>query len=149
MTLKMRIPRVHAMWDEAQNIYLNEVLGVSPANFRTTPVVLNRTVVLTPKLTDAERKLMEKILASVQLTDFDHVVLDGEEGRAEAGVSSANDSVILNFGTQDTSGRRSAGVSRIWDLPSLASMIGQGPKVTDAKKTAWALLQQFRSEIPV
>jgi hypothetical protein len=120
--------------------YLEEVLGVSADYFRVSPPVQKPTspvVVKTSRLTSDEKILLGKILASANIGNFVHV----EEAEVPAGATH-----ILDFCGGDRAGHQVVDTSHVWSLPALSDMTGNGPLVTESKKVAWTLLQQFMRE---
>jgi hypothetical protein len=125
------------MFTEDQILYLEEVLGTSVESYRTLGRPPQPEVaVVTPPLSPDETALLTKILNSVNLTAFVHV--------ADQASIAQETLHILEF--NGGNGRRNLGERTCWDLPSIASMAGAGPEVTEAKKQTWSLLQQFQKE---
>jgi hypothetical protein len=125
------------MMTEAQLKYLEDVLGVDPRNFPAAQAPQGpQTLVLTGPLESAEKDLLSKILASVQLGDYQ--LSENEDPRA---------SHVLRFDTNIPSGRQSRETQVWWNLPSLKDMLGSSPQVTDAKKKTWNLLKQLEREL--
>ena len=119
-------------FSEAQSLYLEDVLGVSPASFRVaapsaTPPVL---AVLTAPLDDAGRDLLGKILASVGVTDYLHAESE-DQVPANAGA------VLAFLGEAESRDGR-------WNFPRLADMLPGAPDVAASKKRTWSLLKEWR-----
>ena len=136
------------MWSGEQIRYLEEVLGASAEYFRggesvsvsdavsvSACAVSETTAVVTPSLSGEEKALLTKILASAQLKEFEHF-----EGEASAPASH-----VIRFQGEPL-GRQLVEASVHWRLPLLSEMLGSGPLVTEKKKYAWTLLQQFMRE---
>ncbi len=133
--------------------YLESVLGLSMDHLRRLrsvrlpkPVPLAEVhhtgvpVVLTPELNPAERALLQKIVASVELLNFQHVEkLDLPETLAAPHV--------LEFSLRRPAGRSTGATGVHWQLPPLADMTGASPEVVQLKKLTWNLLQQFAKEL--
>ncbi len=124
------------MFNEAQVLYLEDVLGASVNYFRATAD--DSILVLTPRLNNEEKALLNKILTSVKLTAYRH-----EQTADISAHDTANSNVLAFFGGNSRESRPS-GIW--WSLPTLNEMIGNSPAVAEKKKSAWAMLQQFAKE---
>jgi len=143
MTLKIGFHTLVGMFTEAQNQYLNDVLGVAPSHFVATGISVKPRlpfVVLTPQLSAAEMDLFAKILASVQLEHVFHVQdLAWNEQPAHH---------VLVFGSELAHGRQQKEDTVWWSVPALSEMMGTDATVTMHKKFTWNLLQALRKEQP-
>lgn len=133
------------MLSEAQIQYLTEVLGTSPDSYRVavTQPLPPPTLVLTPSLNTEEKALLDRILQSIQLNDVVHKVIgDLIESVDETGAQH-----ILVFSEKQPPGRTVSDDGQVvWGMGELHAMMGDGPEVAQAKKTAWGLLQKFNKE---
>ena len=133
------------MWTDAQRLYLEDVLGVSPESYRqvlpTTgntaaaapPKLIHAHVILSPALNEAEQDLLRKILASIQLGDlpiFD-VLPDVLECQH-----------VLAF--NGSSGVTANGPVTHWGFSLVSQMVGSTAEVSAHKRETWAQLQKFR-----
>lgn len=138
------------VFTEAQVQYLEEVLGTSAANFRfvglvdrapdSAPAQPIELMVLTNALSDDERALLEKILGSVKIANyqlFEQEII--EPGHTPQGILPKH---VIAF-TEHGRGRSSHDEVTWWCLPPLEKMLGATAEVAAAKKEAWNLLQQF------
>jgi hypothetical protein len=129
------------MWSEAQIQYLEDVLGASPSHFLASAVEavpeIPEVAVVTPSLGSEERALLDKILGSIQLRDYELF-----EGREEQPFARH----ILHFNSASSIERIEDGESVVWNFPLLEEMIGASPEVAARKKGTWALLQRFAKE---
>lgn len=120
------------MLTDAQIQYLEEVLGVSAANFHTTSARPELPSILTAAESDEEIELLGKVLASIGL---------GEYG------DSPDAPHVLVFDSKAPQGRRQSGEQVRWGLPSLKDMLGASAAVTARKREAWATLKLFQQEL--
>jgi hypothetical protein len=140
------------MLTEAQIQYITEVLGAPVEGYLRPAVHAANTdqnidhprpsvMVVTPHLNRAEQELLDRILASVNLKDVPRVEFEGQSSPPTA---PANHTLL--FSDVFPFGRHEHDNAVIWGLHSLRSMSGDGPQVAQAKKSVWALLQQFSRE---
>ncbi len=122
-------------------LYLREVLGVSPPvqaqPQAQSPVEILPVVVVTEELSEQTKPLLDKILASIRLTKWQHQETNQEPTPAMHR--------LLFSG--DRCERRVVGNEVQWHMPRLTQMLGDGPEVTVHKRAVWSLLQEFSREI--
>jgi hypothetical protein len=128
------------MFTDAQNLYLSEVLGVNPNSLSKGGAITPPLLVLAHAATPSEAQLLEKILASVNLGQFEcHASLTPPDDHRAAHV--------LVFGGGLSDGRHDLGHKIWWSAPALKDMVGSGPQVAAAKKSAWSILQILAKEL--
>lgn len=125
------------MRNEPISIYLREVLGASTPTADPVSVASRApVVVVTEELTEFTKTLLSKILSSIRLENWQHQELNREPIPAMHRLLFSGDGC-----------RRSEKDGEVhWNLPSLTQMLGEGPEVTNAKRSAWAMLQEFSRE---
>lgn len=128
MTVLGALPRFTAMFTEAQVLYLQEVLGATVDLYRAPATVAVRT----PPLGPSESALLDKILATIGIRRWIALAIGDDPPRSVTDVLDFSDG-----------GPPQGSVGRVWQLPSLTSMTGQGPEVAAQKRRAWSILQQF------
>ena len=137
------------MLDEGQLQYIEDVLGVSASHFSLTvseetesgPAI--DVLVITPELPADQEALLKKVLASIKLNTYTHAeVNEVHLGELPEGISAHH---VIAF-NDEHNGRSTSEQTVWWSLPSLSSMLGDGPEVTANKKEAWTFLQQFAQE---
>lgn len=143
------------MFNEAQTLYLEEVLGVSPkwyASQSASDRSDHAFLILTPPLGPSEKALLGKILESIQLRDYQHleVSVPVETGKLPELAAMASPDHVLVFAHSDDiseTARETHGESIWWRVPSLTAMSnGAAAKVSSLKKKTWTLLQQLNRE---
>lgn len=131
------------MLTEAQKQYMQEVLGVRPEAYAAaadSQTAKTEVAVLTPPLSEEERELLTKVLASVNLTD--HQPIEQEHGdNLPDRVQAAH--VLSFFG--ETAIPHADG-ALWWHLPRLGDMVSGAPDQIANKKLAWNILQRFSKE---
>lgn len=135
------------MFTDAQVLYLEEVLGLEAKRLRSSASILAPhspppvcgLLVVTPSLAAVERELLDKILKSVQMSAGEFVHLQIQDGEVLPEASEVLLFGDLNFGTGS-----SLKPPKIWRLPALDRMIGDGAEVAGFKRQAWSVLQTFR-----
>ena len=138
------------MFTDAQKQYINEVLGASPASFKTQRLHESilapfEVVVLTGPIDDAaSSELLQRILASAQLSDVPRFVSDAPESFIlPKGIEARH---VLAFSDRRPPGRHLSDSTVWWGMSSLSAMLGEGVEVVNAKRAVWNLLQQFNKE---
>ena len=153
------------MFTEVQRLYIEEVLGTSPAHYQAlgleavdgAPIAppdesaaqsaIIRVLILTPRLEPEEQSLLVKILASIQLENYSviEIVEPDAEGSGSAGDLPAARAVLAFLGAE-LSSNTGPGVRR-WNLPRLSQMLsGPATDIAAHKKETWTRLKQFRRE---
>lgn len=135
------------MLSEAQIQYLNEVLGTSVENYRSSNSIQTwafSAVVVTGPLSPAESELLDRILTSVQLSDAPRFVSeDPQSWSLPEGVHAQH---ILVFSDRVMPGRSERVTAVWWGLSPLSRMLGEGPEVAPTKKAVWKQLQAMNKE---
>ncbi len=135
-----------AMLDEAQGLYIDEVLGIThfAAGLNPPPeAAIVDVVVMTTELSSEQEFLFKKIMASIKLQAFTHIEVN--EVRLGCLPDEIRARHIIAF-NDEHNGRSTSEDSVWWSLPSLTSMIGENADVASNKKEAWTFLQQFARE---
>ena len=124
------------MFDAAQILYLEEVLGTSVRSYLAVPAPKSGVAVLAPDMSPEDEALLKKIMASVGLDRFE------VHDRLPAGAAFAH---VIAF-SGEGSGREPRAEAVWWWMPKLSAMQGSDPQVASLKREAWQLLQQFKKE---
>jgi hypothetical protein len=122
------------MLTRSQLSYMQEVLGALPTRLFRSIKKPSRVVVVCPALDSEQRALLDRILATTELTDF---------AMSESVVQADH---ILDFRPGQKFGRQVGSQSIQWCFHPVAELMGNTPDVTIRKREVWNLLQGFIKE---